>query len=41
MIWDKMWDDVLPPRELGMNSLLFENYEQLKKDLLDYGIVLK
>lgn len=41
MIWDKMWDDVLPPRELGINSLLFENYEQLKKDLLDYGIVLK
>lgn len=41
MIWDKMWDDVLPPRELGMNSLLFENYEQLKKDLLDYGINLE
>ena len=41
MIWDKIWDDVLPPRELWMNSLLFENYEQLKKDLLDYGIVLK
>ena len=41
MIWDKLWDDVLPPRELGMNSLLFENYEQLKKDLLDYGIFLK
>ena len=41
MIWDKMWDDVLPPRELGINSLLFENYEQLKKDLLDYDINLK
>lgn len=41
MIWDKMWDDVLPPRELWMNSCLYENYEQLKKDLLDYGIVLQ
>ena len=41
MIWDKMWDDVLPPKQLGMNSLLYENYEQLKRDLLDYGIVLK
>ena len=41
MIWDKMWDDVLPPREIWMNSCLFENYEQLKKDLLDYGIALK
>lgn len=41
MIGDKMWDDVLPPRELWMNSCLFEDYEQLKIDLLDYGIVLK
>lgn len=41
MIGDKMWDDVLPPREIWMNSCLFENYEQLKKDLLDYEIVLK
>ena len=41
MIGDKMWDDVLPPREIWMNSCLFENYEQLKKDLLDYNIVLQ
>lgn len=41
MIGDKMWDDVLPPKEIWMNSCLFENYEQLKKDLLDYDIVLK
>lgn len=40
MIWDKMWDDVLPPREIWMNSCLFENYEQLKNDLLEFGIVL-
>jgi len=41
MIWDKMQDDVLPPRELWMNSCLYENYEQLKRDLLNYGITLK
>ena len=41
MIWDKIWDDVLPPREIWMNSILYENYEQLKKDLLEYDIVLK
>ena len=40
MIWDKLVDDVRPPRELGMNSLLFENYEQLKNDLLAFDIVL-
>lgn len=41
MIWDKLVDDVRPPRELWMNSCLFENYEQLKKDLLAFDIVLK
>ena len=41
MIWDKMWDDVLPPREIWMNSCLFENYEQLKNYLLKFNIVLK
>ena len=41
MIWDKMWDDIVPPRELWMNSCLFENYEQLKKDLLNFGIILE
>lgn len=41
MIWDKMWDDVLPPRELWINSCLFENYEQLKKDFLNFGIILE
>ena len=40
MIWDKLVDDVRPPRELGMNSLLFENYKQLKSDLLAFDIVL-
>ena len=41
MIWDKMWDDVLPPREIWMNSCLFKDYQQLKKDLSDFGIVLQ
>jgi FMN phosphatase YigB (HAD superfamily) len=41
MIWDKIWDDVLPPKQLGISSLLYENYEQLKKDLLGYGVVLQ
>ena len=41
MIWDKLVDDVRPPRELWMNSCLFENYEQLKKDLLAFDIILK
>ena len=41
MIGDNMWDDILPPRKIWMNSCLFENYEQLKRDLRDYGIVLE
>lgn len=41
MVWDKLHDDVLPPRELGMNSILFENYEQLKSDFASFGIVLE
>lgn len=40
MVWDKLHDDVLPPRELGMNAILFENYEQLKSDFASFGIVL-
>ena len=40
MIWDKL-DDVFPPRELGMNSILFKNYEQLKSDFTSFGIVLE
>lgn len=41
MIGDNQGDDVLPPREIGMHSCLFENYEQLKKDLKPFGIILK
>jgi len=32
---------VLPPRELGMHAILFENYEQLKSDFASFGIVLE
>lgn len=41
MIWDKINDDVLPPRQIWMNSILFENYEQLKKDISLFWISLK
>lgn len=41
MIGDNMLDDILPPRKIWMHSCLFENYEQLKKDLLNYDIVLE
>lgn len=40
MIGDKLNDDVLPPKELGMNAILFENYDQLKKDLSQYDIFI-
>ncbi len=40
MVWDKLDDDVIPPRELGMNAILFENYEQLKSDFASFWIVL-
>jgi HAD superfamily hydrolase (TIGR01662 family) len=35
MIGDKLNDDVTPPKKLGMNAILFRNYEQLKKELAD------
>ena len=41
MVWDKLDDDVIPPRELGMNAILFENYEQLKSDFASFWIVLE
>lgn len=41
MIWDKIWDDVIPPKDIWMNSILYESYEQLKRDLLVYDIFLQ
>ena len=40
MIGDKIEDDVLPPRQLGMPSLHYTNYETLKQDLVGLGIRL-
>ncbi len=40
MIGDNMVDDVIAPKNLGWNSIFFENYEKLKKDLRDYNVVL-
>jgi putative hydrolase of the HAD superfamily len=39
MIGDKKKDDVLPPRELGMNSILYEDYEQLKEELKLFDVI--
>jgi HAD superfamily hydrolase (TIGR01549 family) len=41
MIGDKKKDDVLPPRELGMNAILYTDYQQLRKDLAPFGIIIK
>ncbi|MFA4937337.1 MAG: HAD family hydrolase [Patescibacteria group bacterium] len=41
MIGDKIEDDVLAPRKLGINSILFKNYNQLKKELAKYAIIIK
>jgi HAD superfamily hydrolase (TIGR01509 family) len=38
MIGDKMEDDVLPARKVGMNAIDFRDYERLKEDLNFYGI---
>jgi putative hydrolase of the HAD superfamily len=40
MIGDNPDDDIFPPRELGMNSLLYTDYETLKKDLEAFNIKL-
>ncbi|MFH1111612.1 MAG: HAD family hydrolase [Patescibacteria group bacterium] len=41
MIGDKIEDDVLAPRKLGINSILFESYNQLKKELINYSIIIR
>jgi FMN phosphatase YigB (HAD superfamily) len=40
MIGDKLNDDVIPPRSIGMNAILFKNYEQLKLDLEKFGVCI-
>ena len=41
MIGDKLNDDIIPSKSLGMNAIIFENYEQLKKELNNFGIFIK
>lgn len=41
MIGDKLKDDVEPPKSIGMNAILFIGYEQLKKELFSFGILIK
>lgn len=41
MIGDKMKDDVEPPKSIGMNAILFKDYEQLKKELASFGVIVQ
>jgi HAD superfamily hydrolase (TIGR01549 family) len=42
MIGDKLIDDVLPPRKLGMNALHYKgDFEELKKELKKFKIIVK
>ena len=38
MIGDKLSDDVIPPRKIGMNALQYKDYETLKKDLKKFNV---
>jgi HAD superfamily hydrolase (TIGR01549 family) len=38
MIGDKEDDDIIPAKELGMNTILYKDYNQLKNDLEKLGI---
>lgn len=38
MIGDKPHDDVIPPKKLGMNAILYKDYKTLKKDLKKFRI---
>ena len=40
MIGDKLNDDVIPPRKINMNSILYIDYENLKKELKKYSILI-
>lgn len=41
MIGDSLENDVLAPKSLGMKAIHFKNYEQLKEELVDFGILIK
>lgn len=40
MIGDKVNDDVIPAKNIGMNAILFKDFEQLKKELTSFSINL-
>lgn len=40
MIGDKIKDDVIPPRKIGMNSIHFQGIWKLKKELEEFGVNL-
>lgn len=40
MIGDSKKDDVIAPRKIGMHSIHYTNYQNLKQDLEAYGIFL-
>jgi len=38
MIGDKLNDDVIPPKKIGMKALQYKDYETLKKDLKKFNV---
>lgn len=40
MIGDKKTDDTVPAKKIGMNAILFKDYEQLKEDLKKFKVCL-
>jgi len=38
MVGDKLEDDVIPPRKIGMHSILYTNYAALKKEMAHFGV---
>jgi HAD superfamily hydrolase (TIGR01662 family) len=41
MVGDKEGDDIIPAKRLGMNAILFRDYEHLKRDLAGFGIAIR
>jgi len=41
MVGDKVVDDIEPAKRIGMEAILFTDYEQLKMDMRKLGISLR
>lgn len=41
MVGNKFEEDVIPPRIIGMNAILFKSYDQLKEELRNFSIYLE